>query len=46
MPAIFGIRGTFKRRPCTTTEVLGVGLEIRAYGQTGAAEATVAVSRR
>jgi len=45
-PAIFGIRGTFEQQRYVIKEDLGQGLEIRGYGQSLAAEATVAAPRR
>ena len=45
-PAIFGIRGAFEQQPYVIREDLGQGLEIRDYGQTAAAEATVVAPTR
>ncbi len=45
-PTIFGIRGTFEQPRYVIKEDLGQGLEIRGYGQSVAAEATVAAATR
>lgn len=45
-PAIFGIRGTFEQQRYVIKEDLGQGLEIRGYGQSVAAEATVSAPTR
>lgn len=46
VPAIFGIRGLFEQPGYVVREELGGGLEIREYGSSVAAEATVAAATR
>jgi hypothetical protein len=45
-PAIFGIRSAFEQPPYVVKQDLGQGLEIRSYGPSVAAEATVPAATR